>query len=277
MSPAFGALVRIQAMDDHGFATLVEQDHFRDRTFLPTPWTDITPSGLYDTDCDACPAAAFCVLGAVVPQQCPAGTFQGDPAAEDESACQDCPEGFSCSALVIFGFEQCGMVCCAVLQEALVDLTHFLGNLSSEEAAEAVTFLDYNGRAPLHKAAMEDDVEILDVLLQYGGAGPDSLNGARDADGFTAVMQALLLDNIPAVTWLVSNGATVTDADVILLTSRDVDAVQLSSVPVASVAPDVRYLGRGSYAWTGPAADHFGGLEKALTHQGTPQLWALCI
>lgn len=32
-----------------------------------------------------------------------------------------------------------------------------------QEAAESLTMLDYNGRSLLHKAAMEDDTEILDV------------------------------------------------------------------------------------------------------------------
>ena len=35
-----------------------------------------------------------------------------------------------------------------------------------------------------------------------------------------------------------------------------------SSVPVAE-QPSVRYLGRGALAWTGPAAEDFGGLPKA--------------
>ncbi|CAE7353583.1 unnamed protein product [Symbiodinium microadriaticum] len=64
--------------------------------------------------------------------------------------------------------------------------------------------IDHNGRAPLHKAAMLDDVPLLDVLQLYGGASSATIDGARDADGFTALMQALLLNNTAASDWILA-------------------------------------------------------------------------
>ncbi|CAE7667331.1 unnamed protein product [Symbiodinium sp. CCMP2456] len=91
-----------------------------------------------------------------------------------------------------------------------------------QEAAGNLTMIDHNGRAPLHKAAMLDDIPLLDVLQLYGGASSATIDGARDADGFTALMQALLLNNTAASDWLLSNGAGVTQTDLDVLESRGV-------------------------------------------------------
>ncbi|CAE7573796.1 unnamed protein product [Symbiodinium pilosum] len=144
----------------------------------------------------------------------------------------------------------------AVRAQALADLVLLLGNLTAEEAAGNVTMIDHNGKTPLHKAAMLDDVSLLDVLLQYGGASSATLDGARDADGFTALMQALLLNNTDASDWLLSNGAAVSQADLDLLTSRGVETELVPSELTDAPA----HLGRGSFPWTGPSAAGFGGL-----------------
>ena len=36
------------------------------------------------------------------------------------------------------------------------------------------------------------------VLLQFGGADPATMDGARDADGFTALMQVAAPDRCPS-------------------------------------------------------------------------------
>ncbi|CAK9033962.1 unnamed protein product [Durusdinium trenchii] len=303
--------------------------------FLPTPWTDITPSGLYGTDCLPCPAAAFCPHASVLPTQCPAGTFQSNTLAESEAECEECPEGFRCRMPLVADLEQSNVarlpdgqpvagtavpeVCeedevvihhfypnvtgcvencpyqfprqsyCHVAgdgrvpdrtstalmidtlvehrgenrplqlrQDALSNLIQLLDNLTSEEAADSLLMLDQNGRAILHKAAMFDDVELLEVLWQYGGAGTVTLQASRDSDGFTAVMQALLLENSAAVAWLISKGSGLTDSDAQVLTAR---GVNITSVP-SITEPSAPRLGRGSFAWTGPSGEDFGGLPK---------------
>ncbi|CAE7252375.1 unnamed protein product [Symbiodinium natans] len=300
-------------------------------TFLPADWVDITVSGVGDTDCAACPSAAFCVTGSTRPTQCPAGTFSTG-LAKEEADCEVCPVGFKCGQTVVTDFMQSavsrepdgsstagsdGPEACpednttihfsfpnytgcvencpyhferqsychvagdgrvpdrtataarveqlidlrgprgdAVRSQALADLGMILGNLTAEEAAGNLTMIDHNGRGPLHKAAMLDDVPLLDVLLQFGGADPATMDGARDADGFTALMQALLLNNTDASDWLVANGATVTQADLDLLAMRGVE----SSLPAAAASAAPAYLGRSSFPWTGPSAADFGGL-----------------
>ncbi|CAJ1414574.1 unnamed protein product [Effrenium voratum] len=302
-------------------------------TFLPDAWTDITPTGVEDTDCIACPAASFCVNGSVVPRQCPPGTFS-NASSDSETDCEPCPEGYQCrfpvssdldqssvarlpngqlvagsdgpelcpvdANVLHFSFpnvtgcvEHCpyqfpqqsychrpgdgrvpdrtswalvveqhlslrsGNRAVEVRQTALLDLILVLQNLTAEEAANTLTMLDGNGRTALHKSAMMNDVEALDVLLQYGGASTLTINAARDADGFTALMQALLLDNTDASSWLVSNGAILTQADASLLNARGLDVAATGTSPEAAV------LGRAGLPWTGPSAESFGGLGQA--------------
>ncbi|CAJ1351858.1 unnamed protein product [Effrenium voratum] len=301
-------------------------------TFLPDAWTDITPTGVEDTDCIACPAASFCVNGSVVPRQCPPGTFS-NASSDSETDCEPCPEGYQCrfpvssdldqssvarlpngqlvagsdgpelcpvdANVLHFSFpnvtgcvEHCpyqfprqsychrpgdgrvpdrtswalvveqhlslrsGNRAVEVRQTALLDLILVLQNLTAEEAANTLTMLDGNGRTALHKSAMMNDVEALDVLLQYGGASTLTINAARDADGFTALMQALLLDNTDASSWLVSNGAILTQADASLLNARGLDVAATGTSPEAAV------LGRAGLPWTGPSAESFGGLGQ---------------
>eukprot|EP00913_Durusdinium_trenchii_P027990 g26244.t1 len=112
-------------------------------------------------------------------------------------------------------------------QDALSNLIQLLDNLTSEEAADSLLMLDQNGRAILHKAAMFDDVELLEVLWQYGGAGTVTLQASRDSDGFTAVMQERNITSVPSIT-----------------------------------EPSAPRLGRGSFGWTGPSGEDFGGLPK---------------
>eukprot|EP00439_Symbiodinium_sp_Y106_P028621 s3535_g3.t1 len=58
-----------------------------------------------DTDCPACPAAAFCPNASIRPTQCPAGTFTTGLAKAEED-CEVCPPGFKCSQPAVTDFEQ---------------------------------------------------------------------------------------------------------------------------------------------------------------------------
>jgi len=148
----------------------------------------------------------------------------------------------------------------AARDAALVDLTVLLDNLTAanESTLASLTMVDANGRTPLMMAVMMGDLELLDLLALHGAAGVNA-STARDNGGFSAIMHALLLEQEDAVTWLIADGATLTEADIVVLEGRGVD---VSGVPPSPsehlVAP--AYLGRGSLSWTHPSGASFQDL-----------------
>eukprot|EP00930_Biecheleria_cincta_P004503 TRINITY_DN105412_c0_g1_i1.p1 TRINITY_DN105412_c0_g1~~TRINITY_DN105412_c0_g1_i1.p1 ORF type:complete len:577 (-),score=71.86 TRINITY_DN105412_c0_g1_i1:65-1795(-) len=140
----------------------------------------------------------------------------------------------------------------AMRQAALGNLTELLDQMTEEERNASTTMLDTNGRTPLMLAAMMGDVPLLKLLWVRGGASDAS--AARDADGFTALMLAMLLDSPEAAEWLGQVGMRLTSADVSVLQDRGVDVPGLQTGPLEQ-AP--AYLGRGGLSWTHPSGADF--------------------
>lgn len=137
-------------------------------------------------------------------------------------------------------------------QAALGNLTELLDSMTAEERNASTTMLDANGRTPLMLAAMMGDVPLLELLWGRGAASHAS--AARDADGFNALMLAMLLDSPEAAEWLDQVGMHLTSADVAVLQDRGVDVPDPQTGPLEQ-AP--AYLGRGGLSWTHPSVADF--------------------
>jgi len=132
--------------------------------------------------------------------------------------------------------------------------------MSDVDRRSVVEWPDQNGRTPLIMAAMLGDVPLLDVLWQHG-AGAANATAARDAEGFTALMHALRLENVDAANWLVAQSkSTLSTHDAKVL---EVYGVDLTGVPNATFQPVDEYLGGGGLAWTHPSGERF--MDSPLT------------
>lgn len=131
-------------------------------------------------------------------------------------------------------------------------LSEMLDGLEAEVVASVLSLPDENGRTPLMRAAMVDDVPLLEVL-DANGIG-DTL-AARDLGGFTALMHALRFDNQDATQWLVDiAGAALYPGDAETMEGLGVD---ISGIPMDTAQPSTDFIGGGGLTWTHPSGEDF--------------------
>jgi len=147
----------------------------------------------------------------------------------------------------------------------LNNLTQTLANLSPQEALEAVTMVNRDGRTAFIVAAMVGDVPSMQVVWGYIHLTTNA-STARDVGGYTALMHAVRFNYTAAVAWLVNSAkATLTASDAQRLEQL---MVPTKGLPIGALQPAREYLGRGGLTWSHPnGVDfvNFSGLPGART------------